>query len=382
MSRFFSDFSGALNEVYKRNLHDLFRAVDDFFVYHTKDFEDVSIEQIEAYLKSKNIKYTIDDLLVCLNIQQCEFSSIARHDFYSGKVLYEKLSERYQDTRYAKGFSDFYDDCKDIDKRFVLSADTHIGNENVQNFGVINGVYDYCLKNNISNVFHLGDLLDGLKPSVLGDDRLEKFDEQIKIFLENYPEISGIRTYSICGNHDEVIHGSDGVSCILDIDSPTYRDLRTLSRDKRGFYFYGRESLDINFSNESFRFGHRLYVNPLEKRKILHHVDEIDGSIKELGNDYSVCICGHLHAGLLFVDTDSYGRDKCFITVPSTSSLNVGGVVGFNIDLVNSYGELEKMIITELRCDNGYDIYEGESYEFSFKEKNPVLRKEFHISSK
>ena len=40
------------------------------------------------------------------------------------------------------------------------------------------------------------------------------------------------------------------------------------------------------------------------------------------------------------------------------------------------------MIITELRCDNGYDIYEGESYEFSFKEKNPVLRKEFHISSK
>ena len=382
MGRYYSDFSGAMDEIYKRDIRELFYVVDDFFQRHTKDFETVSISRIKNYLDSKNISYTMDDLNACLNILLCEFSSIARHDCYSGEVLYEKLSERYQDTRYAKGFSDFYDDCKFNNKRFVLIADTHIGNVEVQSFDIINGVYNYCIKNNINNVFHLGDLLDGLKPSVLGDDRLEKFDEQIKVFLDNYPNIDGIKTYSICGNHDEVIHGSDGVSCFLDIYGSTYRDLRTLNRDNNSFCFYGSESINIIFSNEKFRFGHRLYINPLERRKILHHVDEIDGSIKELGNDYSVCICGHLHAGLLFVDTDSYGRDKCFITVPSTSSLNVGGVVGFNIDLVNSYGELDKMIITELRCDNGYDIYEGESYEYSFKEKNPVLRKEFHISSK
>ena len=65
-----------------------------------------------------------------------------------------------------------------------------------------------------------------------------------------------------------------------------------------------------------------------------------------------------------------------------TGTKYIGGVIGFNIDLINSDGSLEKMIITELRSDNGSDVYEGESYEYKFKEKNPVLRKEFHISSK
>ena len=382
MGRYYSDFSGAMDEIYKRDIRELFYVVDDFFQRHTKDFETVSISRIKKYLDSKNISYTMDDLNACLNILLCEFSSIARHDCYSGEVLYEKLSERYQDTRYAKGFSDFYDDCKFNDKRFVLIADTHIGNVEVQSFDIINGVYNYCIKNNINNVFHLGDLLDGIKPNILGDDRLEKFDEQIKVFLDNYPNIDGIKTYSICGNHDEVIHGSDGVSCILDIYGPTYRDLRTLNRDNNSFYFYGSESMNIIFSNEKFRFGHRLYINPLERRKILHHVDEIDGDIKNLSNDYSVCINGHLHNGLLFIDSDRNGNDKCFITVPSTSLLNVGGVVGFNIDLINSFNEIDKMIITELRTDDGISIYEGESYEYKFKENNPVFRKEFRISSK
>ena len=40
------------------------------------------------------------------------------------------------------------------------------------------------------------------------------------------------------------------------------------------------------------------------------------------------------------------------------------------------------MIITELRTDDGKSIYEGESYEYKFKDNNPVLRKEFRISSK
>ena len=88
-----------------------------------------------------------------------------------------------------------------------------------------------------------------------------------------------------------------------------------------------------------------------------------------------------MHAGLLFIDSDNYGRDKCFITVPSTSLLNIGGVVGFNIDLVCSDDKIDKMIITELRSDKNLKLFVGESYEFKFKDKNPVLRKEFHISS-
>lgn len=397
MSRYFSDFSGAMDEIDKRNIRSLFIAVDDFFQSKFDNFRPVYIDEIAneidayrlfsindliSYLDYKNIEYTLDELKVCLNILLCEFSSIARHDLYSGKVLYEKLSERYQDTRFAKGFCDFYDDCKYDDKRFVLIADTHIGNYEVQSFDIINGIYNYCVDNNINNVFHLGDLLDGLKPNVLGNDRLEKFDEQIKIFLDNYPNINGIKTYSICGNHDEVIHGADGVSCILDIYGPTYRDLRALSRDKDNFIFYGHENFNIKFSDQDFRFGHRLYINPFERKKILHHVDEIDADIKEVSNDYSVCICGHLHSGVLFVDTDCYGRDKCFITVPSTSLLNVDGVVGFNIDLINSDGCLDKMIITELRCDDNKNIYDGESYEYKFREKNKALRKEFRIFTK
>ena len=126
MSRYFNDFSGAMREVEKRNIYTLFNEVDNFFQRYTKDFELVSLDKIKTYLESKNISYTNNDLNICLNILLCEFSSIAKHDFYSGNVLYEKLSERYQDTRYVKSFCDFYDDCKSYDKRFVLINSSYI----------------------------------------------------------------------------------------------------------------------------------------------------------------------------------------------------------------------------------------------------------------
>ena len=40
------------------------------------------------------------------------------------------------------------------------------------------------------------------------------------------------------------------------------------------------------------------------------------------------------------------------------------------------------MIITELRCDDNKNIYDGESYEYKFREKNKALRKEFRIFTK
>lgn len=379
MSRYISDFTGAMNEVYKRDIHELFMNVDNFFC-RANCSDLISLNQIEDYLKSKNISYTKKQLNACLNILMCEFSSIIRHDTYSGKVSFQKLDERHQDTKFSKGYYDFSDDSIG-NKRFVLISDTHIGNPQVQSFEIIKGIYDYCLKNGIGNVFHLGDLFDGIKPCVV-ENRIDYFDEQIKIFLENYPDKAGINTYSICGNHDEIIHGKDNIGCILNINGPTYRDLRTVSRDISTFNFYSDENIHITFANKKFRFGHRLYINPLVQRKVLHCVDEIASDIKKTSNKFPVCISGHLHNAFIFFDTDCYGEDKCFISVPSTSLHNSDGVVGFNIELIDSYGELDKMIITELCCNNGSTIYEGESYEYSFKEKNKSLRKEYIISQK
>ena len=98
--------------------------------------------------------------------------------------VFKEVSENVPDEclRYIGNFNSVTSaayiclDCSSVgssDKRFVLIADTHIGNFEVQSFDIINGVYDYCVKNNIKHVFHLGDLFDGLKPNVLGEDRIK-----------------------------------------------------------------------------------------------------------------------------------------------------------------------------------------------------------------
>lgn len=77
-------------------------------------------------------------------------------------------------------------------------ADTHFGNEK-SNMYYVELIYDYCIKNNINIVLHLGDILQGNKENIMS------LEEQIEYLINEYPNIPNIITFLQLGNHDEDI---------------------------------------------------------------------------------------------------------------------------------------------------------------------------------
>ena len=317
MRIYVEDFKEAMDEIDNRNVREIFNIVNNYFCREVSYDNIISLYKIKKYLNKKNIIYTDDELNTVLSILQCEFSLIVRHDTYSGEVYYQKLNERYQDSKYSSKFYSFCDDINYIDKRFVLLSDSHIGNNRLQSFDIINSVYKYCSDNNVKLVFNIGEIFDKLD------------DNSYKTFINNYPNIDNIRTYSICSNN-----------------------IKKINRDKNLFNVYNRDSINIKFNEVSFKFRNRLKLNKAD-------------------NNYSVCIAGNVNRGKIHMS-----EYTCFINVPSTSLININNVVGYNIELINNIsGVLDIMVITELYCDNNYNIEERNIYEYKFNHNNKVLVK-------
>lgn len=91
-------------------------------------------------------------------------------------------------------------------------SDTHIGSR-WQQMTHLHSFYKYCAEQNVRDIFHSGDILDG--QSVYKGHEFELFlhgaDAQIDYCANNYPEYDDITTYFICGNHDESHYKKAGI---------------------------------------------------------------------------------------------------------------------------------------------------------------------------
>ncbi len=92
-------------------------------------------------------------------------------------------------------------------------SDSHLCNE-VQQLSLLNDVYKETKARGIDTVLHFGDILDG--------DYKNRQDHQYALFrqgasrqleyvAEYYPQVEGIKTYFITGNHDDTHVKNDGV---------------------------------------------------------------------------------------------------------------------------------------------------------------------------
>ena len=111
-----------------------------------------------------------------------------------------------------QAINNYFSSLKIDSNRCLIIADTHIGkildfenpddyiNPNVifhNELGLYNA-YNYALKNGISSIIHLGDLIDGdpVHKSVISPKHQVEYLERI------YPTIDGIETFLLYGNHD------------------------------------------------------------------------------------------------------------------------------------------------------------------------------------
>ena len=115
--------------------------------------------------------------------------------------------------------------------RFGLMGDTQLGSKYTQ-LTHLHNFYDLCEKEGITNVYHTGDITDGLKMRAGHEYELYEIsaDEMRKDVVKNYPKRDGITTHFITGNHDASLYkhvGYDIGQAIADLRP----DMKYLGRD-------------------------------------------------------------------------------------------------------------------------------------------------------
>lgn len=122
--------------------------------------------------------------------------------------------------------------------RFGLIGDTQFGSKYAQ-ITHLHTFYDICQREGITDVYHTGDLTDGLKMRVGHEYELYEHsaDGQIDDVVANYPKRDGITTHFITGNHDASLYKQVG----MDVG-------RAISRQRPDMHYLGRDAAVVNLT--------------------------------------------------------------------------------------------------------------------------------------
>lgn len=132
------------------------------------------------------------------------------------RVIDNLLFKNNTDINVLNAIKDYYNSLKINEHKCLVISDTHIGrlssDENIHTYNMamnsncilknevgLYNAYNYAIKNNIRNIIHAGDLIEG--NCDMYSYKLHP-DLQFIYTKEKYPNINGINTYFIYGNHD------------------------------------------------------------------------------------------------------------------------------------------------------------------------------------
>lgn len=122
-----------------------------------------------------------------------------------------------------------WDGCEVL--KFAIMGDTQFGSKYAQ-ITYLHDFYDLCVKEGIRDVYHTGDLTDGLKMRAGHEYELYEVsaDEMRDDVINNYPQREGITTHFITGNHDASIYKHIGYD-IGQAIANARPDMKYLGRD-------------------------------------------------------------------------------------------------------------------------------------------------------
>lgn len=334
-------------------------------------FDKLNIIQIKKNLDCKGFSYTIDEINLAISILMVNYGKIVRDDYWNTEPIYKYISDSYfQNSSYTKHYYSFNVD-DNFDKKFLLISDTHIGNPELENFQMLQNIYDYASENDINKCFHLGDIFSGSYYEKWSRDEMQ---HQLNLFVSYYPKNSEIKTYSLIGNHDESLHGYFEYK--KSYEKSIY-DLRQLSKFVQNFYVMPRDTWEATFSNINVKFSHRLFLNWMVRDKKLNCLDEIEKDNIFYTDTFNMLISGHLHRGFV-LNNKVEGKDQLLLGVPSATNININGVVAYIISLnYNDFGNVDSADITLLLCNNNNKITSGETINWNFKKENKKLKRIF-----
>lgn len=129
--------------------------------------------------------------------------------------------------------------------RFAIMGDTQLGSKYAQ-LTYLHNFYDLCAKEGIKDVYHTGDITEGLKMRVGHEYELYTVsaDEMRDEVIKNYPKREGITTHFITGNHDASIYKQVGFDIGRAIAN-SRPDMEYLGRDCAVIYITPNCTLEL-----------------------------------------------------------------------------------------------------------------------------------------
>ena len=122
--------------------------------------------------------------------------------------------------------------------KFGLMGDTQFGSKYAQ-ITYLHNFYNLCAIEGITDIYHTGDITDGLKMRPGHEYELYEIsaDEMRDDVVKNYPKIDGITTHFITGNHDASIYKHVG-----------YDIGRAIADRREDFDYLGRDCAIVNLT--------------------------------------------------------------------------------------------------------------------------------------
>ena len=161
------------------------------------------------------------------------------------------------------------------DDRFIVIADTHIGSTRTD-MQMIEYVYEYARTYGIKHILHAGDLIQStMRPT---NPKLRDEYKQVMYLVDRYPEVNGITTHILFGNHDfHTLYKDDNY-------------LKVIS---------SRKDFDILGFKRAYFTWNKYLLN------IRHEIDKYKVDIPNV--DTQAMLCGHRHEFFI------HGHDKIML---------------------------------------------------------------------
>ena len=204
----------------------------------------------------------------------------------------------------------------------VFISDTHFGS-NKENIKYIDKVYDYCINNDLHNIFHLGDLVDGTTGFTDNKD-LNPID-QVNHVIKDYPTCKSILNFVLFGNHD---------LDIINLDKPLHDEIM---KNRKDLICLGYGTKDVFIKNDSIILKHSILIDKTDNNYNGKLVFKGHSHIMKLVDD----LCNH-H---IYVPSLS---DLQFVegTIPGFISFELNFYNGFITEcLLTHYGILDNRLI-------------------------------------
>jgi len=155
-------------------------------------------------MKTKDIVAKIESEFGLTNM----YSKVTQHIFRqkkkakNAKEKIKRIAIQNQEPGY---FGTKWDGTSTL--KFAIMGDTQIGSKYTQ-LTYLHQFYDLCASEGITDVYHTGDITDGLKMRPGHEQELYEVsaDEMRDDVVNNYPMREGITTHFITGNHDASIY--------------------------------------------------------------------------------------------------------------------------------------------------------------------------------